>query len=69
MLATCLTALVLTTVVTSAWLTVQRISVHQRGDAEDNVDALAGRSGCHACDCSADRSAPAESPKETTDAS
>ncbi len=69
MLATCLTALLLITVVTSAWLAVQRLSVDQRGDKNDSIDALAGRSGCHTCDCTSDHCTPAETLKETTDAS
>ena len=69
MLASCLTAMLLITVVTSAWLFVQRLSVRFRDQPGRAVDALAGRSGCHGCDASEDHCGPIESLKETTDAS
>ena len=69
MLATCLTAVLLTTLVTSAWLSVQRLSVRYRDEMLRDVDALAGRSGCHGCDGSDGQCGQAESLEETTDAS
>jgi len=53
---TYLTALLCMIVISGAWLAVQRLwqrHFPEYGGAGDE-DALAGRGGCHACDCDGD---------------
>jgi hypothetical protein len=52
MLGTVLTAVAGMIVISGSWLAVQRLwqrHFPERGDGSD--DALAGRSGCHGCNC------------------
>lgn len=52
LLGTFLTAIAGMIVISGCWLAVQRLWQHhfpERGDGSD--DALAGRSGCHGCNC------------------
>ena len=73
MAATCLlpiaTATASMVVITCAWLAVQRLWQRQFPGQGDG-DALAGRSGCHGCNCSPETCerefAPDNNPKEVT---
>jgi hypothetical protein len=51
MLLTCLKTLALMTVLTCAWLAVQRLWQRHMPEQATGDDALANRTGCHGCSC------------------
>ena len=51
MLASYLTGVLVIVAVTVAWVAVQRAWRRAFPDASADPDALAGRGGCHGCNC------------------